>query len=316
MVKFGAGFGFNLPFANDSSDDGDIWRSRGMRVSPEAQISLTKPDEYVVDGAGSGDFLTISGALAKLGNSAGTIRVLAGNYTITAPIVLQKNQTIMGSGYGTNITTTKNITMVNLSGARSAIFHCRIDGNNTGYSQRGVVVEGTEGTIRNCWIGQMGDIGVQVNASKCIIEGCRIEDCSDRCIDATEDFMVINDCYIDNSSQDGIQMVSADHCVIVGNQIINHGEHGIDMTSSSYATIVGNYIYSNGDNNNNGDGIEIDAGNENCIVGNICKGNDGVGIDINSGNYNLIVGNICRDNEDGAIADGGTSSLSGMNIIA
>lgn len=309
----------------ESPEDGDVRVSRGQSWIPEAP-STKKPDEYVVDAAGRGDYLTIADALTALGASSGTIRVLAGNYTITSNISLGANQSIIGSGYGTNITTTSDITLITLSGNRSGIYMCRIDGNNTGGSQIGISASGDECTIKDCWVTQMGFHGISVTGDKCIIEGCRIEDCSDRCIDTNGiNYLAISDCYINNAGEEGIQLTGAHDTKIVGNEISSAGDSGIDMVSSTHSVICGNRIFSNGDDNTNGDGIELTTGcNENVITGNHIGNNDGYGVDIQAGAIrNCVVGNVVYNNEDGAILDNGTSTLSvtatdgdDLNVVA
>lgn len=291
-------------------EDGEVLVFEGNRRIPE---TFPKSDEFIVAADGTGDFLTIEDALTKLGASSGTIRVKAGNYEITSYLSLSANQTIIGSGYGTRIHTTSDTTLISLAGNRSSIFMCRIDGNETGSSQVGIAVIGNECIIKNCWITQMGDIGINFSSGndKTTIEGCIIEDCSDRCIELNDaqNFM-ISDCVIDNSSNDGIQGTGADFGSIIGCKITNHGEHGIDLNSCTQLTIVGNYIFSNGDNGNNGDGIELGVSNDCAITGNIIHTNDGVGVDISSNcNRTLVVGNSVLNNEDGQITDNGTDSV-------
>lgn len=305
-----------------SAEDGQIEKIFGKRKIPSDDNDTTgiKPDEYVVDAAGNGDYTTIADALTALGASSGTIRVLAGTYTITDNISLGANQTIFGSGYGTLITTTSNITLITLTGNRSSIFMCRIDGNNTGAAQVGIYVVGDECVIRNCWITQMGDIGILFGTApkRTIIEGCVIEDCGDRCIELNDgEHWMISDSVIDNSSNDGIQGVGADFGSIIGCKITNNGEHGIDLTSCTQITIVGNYIFSNGDNNANGDGVEFSACNDCIVTGNIIHTNDGVGVDIDAATSNrtVVIGNSVLNNEDGQITDNGTSSVVANNAV-
>ena len=69
-----------------SPEAGQVYVNAGSRNIPTNQATGRKPDEYVVDAAGGGDFLTIAEALTALGSSSGTIRVLAGNYLITTKL--------------------------------------------------------------------------------------------------------------------------------------------------------------------------------------------------------------------------------------
>jgi len=318
----GLDFGVNWGGLFQSSyEDGQFGKSYGDREIPsddDDTISTKKPDEYIVDAAGNGDYTTIAAALTALGASSGTIRVLAGNYLITANISLGANQTIFGSGYGTNITTTSDITLITLSGNRSSIFMCRIDGNNTGSSQQGISVNGDECIIRNCWVTQMGDIGIYGSSSdRLIIDGCVVEDCTDHCVYLNDtDFSMISDCVIDNSADTGMELVSALGVSIVGCKIMNHGEHGLYITGSFECLISGNYIFSNGDNNNNGDGIYLSSENNCCIVGNSINTNDGVGVDIAATcNDIVLVGNVLLNNEDGSHTDAGTDSIIANNAV-
>ena len=297
---------------SNSTEDGQVLKSFGIRRVPSEDddtiVSLKKSDEYVVDAAGDGDYTTIAAALAELGASSGTIRVLAGNYTITSNISLGANQSIVGSGYGTNITTTSNITMITLTGNRSAIYMCRIDGNNTGSSQVGVVVTGDECVVKDCWITQMGDRGMTIGGNRCVVEGCRIEDCTDTCVYVSGDHLFMSDTIIDNSAENGMHLNGASDGSVVGCRIENHGEHGIECDSTAHFCISGCRIFSNGDNNNNGDGIEFGAGcHENVVTGCHIGNNDGNGITDGDGNNHrqCVVGNVVYNNEDNEIVQNG-----------
>ncbi|MAH51810.1 hypothetical protein CMI37_38695 [Candidatus Pacearchaeota archaeon] len=308
-------FDFITPFQKAAADgDSPIARGGGTR---QGTIRVAKSDEFIVAADGTGDFLTIAEALTKLGSSSGTIRVKAGNYLITENISLGANQSIIGSGYGTRIHTTSNIDLITLSGNRSAIFMCRIDGNSTGTSQNGIVADGTECIIKDCWITQMGGDGIQSEGDRTIIHGTRVEDCGVQCIHINvSDGGSIVGCNIDNASDSGILMVSGDQWTIVGNQIVNHGEDGIEMVSSSFNQVTGNYIFSNGDNNTDGNGVHLsgEANHENVMTGNVISTNDGHGVEIdaNSSN-NVIVGNSIRNNEDGSVDDNGTATVNANN---
>lgn len=297
-----------------SPNDGQVQKSRGSRRIPsdddDTETPLKKSDEIVVDAAGNGDFTTIAAALTELGASAGTIRILAGNYLTTTNISLGTNQNIIGSGYGTRIHTTSDITILTLTGNRSSIYLSRIDGNTTGSSQKGISVVGDECQIKDCWITQMGDLGVSVTGDRCFIEGCTVEDCTDDCVYINGSDFMVSDCIIDNSQSDGIALGgTGDSGSIVGNKINGHGENGIVTNSSNQITIVGNYIFSNGDNNNDGDGIHLGSGSHDCcITGNIIHTNDGYGIDIGAVNNTVIMGNSILNNEDGSVNDAGTTT--------
>lgn len=309
-------FGGESVFKN-SPGDGQVNIFEGSRRIP-SDIESIKPFEYVVAADGTGDYLTIEEALTAAGSSAGTIRIKSGTYTITAGLTLATEQVLMGSGFGTKIYTTSNITMVTSTGHRAGLFNLRIQGNSTGAAQMGVDFSGNESTIKDCWIIDMGSYGVNISGSNCLISGCRIQDCINDCVHATSAFYIrISDNYIDNSNGDGIGITSSIGSTIIGNQITNHGDMGIRSVSSTQNCIAGNYIYSNGDNNTNGDGIYLAASHDNCVIGNVCHSNDGVGINIVATPTNkcVVVGNTVLNNEDGAITDGGTGSVIANNSI-
>lgn len=302
----------------ESPEDDQIFKVGGHRRIPIDQPTGTKPDEYVVDAAGNGDYTTIAEALTALGSGSGTIRVLAGTYAITSNISLAANQSIIGSGYGTLIQTTSNITLITLTGNRSAIYMCRIDGNNGLSSQDGINIVGDECIVKDCWITQMGGDGIKIDdaADRFFIQGTIIEDIDVKAIDmGNSQHWMISDCIIDNAGDDGISMVGADFGSIIGCKIQDHGEDGLDMTSCTQICIAGCYIFSNGDNNNNGDGIDLAACNDCCITGNIIHTNDGYGVDVSGATCNrtVIVGNNIQNNEDGEINDAGTSTVNTGN---
>ena len=311
VLQFGANFRLPLAFSAFSPGDGDVSTSWGSRLLPSGRA-----DELIVAADGSGHYETIQEALDILGAGSGTIRVKNGTYTITAALDLKASQTIIGSGYGTKIDTTSNITFFTGSGNRTIIERIRIRGNSVGAAQKGINLSGNECVVRNCWVENMGNRGVIMSGSEPIMESCRVVDCDDdNVVFGAGDHAILADSFINNSGGTGVLLTSAVGSNITGCQITNHGDGGVRLVSSGQCTITGNYIFSNGDNNTNGDGVEI-AGNshENCVTGNILHSNDGYGIDVQSGcQKNVIQGNSILNNEDGAILDNGTDTLIGTN---
>ena len=140
----------------------------------------------------------------------------------------------------------------------------------------------------------------------------------DEGITISGDHNVVNDCVVDDCVGDGIQVIGALGCSIIGNQIMNHGDSGLYFLSATKCLVQGNYFFSNGDNNTNGDGIQLDGtSHNNCINGNVLHTNDGYGVDIQSGaQKNIVVGNHVLNNEDGQVSDAGTSSVVANNVTA
>jgi len=305
-----------------SPEDSQVDTWQGSRRQPQTQKSSV---EVVVDAAGGGDFMTIADALTFLGSNPGVVHVKAGTYTITATLTLTTNQELRGSGYGTLIQTTSNITMVTASGNRSGVFNLRLDGNSTGSSQKGIVSSGNQSIVRDCWITNMGGNSVVSSGDNFLLTGCYIQDAEEDMVVLSGDWVRVSDCFMDDSSEDGVVMSGVLGGAITGCQIVNNGEHGINSVSSAQCLINGNYIFSNGDNNTDGNGIALGASHDNCVIGNVCHTNDGYGIAIANTPTNkvVVIGNSCLNNEDGAILDNGTATLKQtatdgdpLNIIA
>ena len=98
--------------------------------------------EFVVAPDGTGHFGSITEALAELGTRAGTIRVKAGTYTIETLQNLSANQEIIGSGFGTILSTSNNIAVLASSSDNVIIQNLKIQGSKSGSGQTGIALSG------------------------------------------------------------------------------------------------------------------------------------------------------------------------------
>lgn len=223
--------------------------------------------------------------------------------------------TIIGSGYGTKIYTTSNITIFTSSGNYVNFQDIRLCGNNSG-SQKGISLSGNKCLVSRVWIHDMGGEGLGCSGDEFGLSESFIYNCDSHCVSLSGDHARIMGNYVNDAGASGILLTGSIGCSIIGNQSSDHGDSGIYLVSSSQNLIQGNYCFSNGDNNTNGDGVRIATGsNDNCINGNIFHTNDGYGINISDETFrNIAIGNSCLNNEDGSILCGGVGEIIVHNV--
>jgi hypothetical protein len=278
-----------------------------------------KSDEYVVAADGTADYTTISGAFVALGTSAGTIRIKAGNYVLGEKVLFTgNNQSIIGSGYGTHLSTSGNhIVIDGNSKDRLLVQNLRVNGSGKGGGSTanvGIDFNGCDDcVVRGCWIKDCGGTGVTMGGNNIITE-CFIEDNTGDGISAGNNG-VIQGCQIIDHTDAGIQS-NASFLVINGCYIYHNDNEGIRLGVSAFANcITGNYIANTGQGTGSGDGIQIaNYSNENTVTGNVIKNNDEYGVNVKGSNAyrNVIVGNVLNNNSTADIVSGANSTV-GLN---
>lgn len=269
----------------------------------------------VVSLDGSGDFDDIQEAIDSLPTEGGVVYIKEGNYVITEEIQINKdNVTISGTGRGTKISTSSNVTLFTTGNEAYTVSNDYIiieklflKGITAPPNQHGIWVQsGSERiTIRDCFIETMGAIGiVAAGGNNC---------------------MFINN-YIYNCGSYGITYQNGDYGIIQGN-ICDDCFCGIVLNNTVYNSVLGNICNDNDDN-----GIELNGTVvRNAVIGNLCTGNADHGIKgvLSSTDHNVASGNVCAGNTIGQILwpgstdnlpDGATGTtnleIDDLNIIA
>ena len=129
------------------------------------------------------------------------------------------------------------------------------------------------------------------------------------------DFAFINNCWINNTRGDGINIDQADNCIIQNNRFQNTGAggsgDGLEIngtgTTSSF-NVVRNNIFEDV----TGDAIRITGGTitDTIIDGNTIHGASGWGIEVGSASAGAVISNnIMGNNTSGNITDSGSTTL-------
>lgn len=301
----------------------------------------------IVAADGSGDFTDIQTAINALPAAGGVVYIKEGTYPITTAILITGDDvSIIGTGNGTKITTTSDITMINISaddGVHLSLLY--IYGDSTKANNDGIYLDDINGaSVESCRIENCGRHGIKTNLGTYnLITECLIKDCEGSGIWMYEEGVwTIAECYINSCTQSGIYVDSVAQVIIANNEIGFNENYGIYATNCSWMRILGNNITSStydgirlvsqsysiiANNeltlNDSADsttysGIFLDACDYCNIASNVCWGNDNYGIDISNAtcDKNIVIGNQCLGNTTGPINDSGTATEAAHNMIA
>lgn len=258
---------------------------------------------------GSNDEVIINQALNALPSAGGYVHLLEGTYSISNTITIPAdNITLAGSGKGTRINTTSDISMISatsLTGILIADLYLygagHLNVNNMGIQFKTVY----SSRITGCWLDNMF-IGIECNqlvpSYYVTIDNNRGENCGWVIFFNGHNIITNNVC---NDSTFGMHITGGASAtplggVIVANNLCYSNDFsGIMVTGSDYAlTIIsGNICIGNGSH-----GIRFTLLQNSTMVGNICESNQGHGIFVERSSSNSITGNICTDNDSGATA--------------
>jgi parallel beta-helix repeat protein len=279
----------------------------------------TNRADYVCSGAD--DDVVINQALSALPSGGGLIKLVEGTFNISKAIQINTdNISIVGSGRGTNIRTTKSIDFFNAN-------------NRTGIIIKDIYLFGTSGGYNS---------GINMNTvDNCIISKCWFENMSGLVIilNYSTD-SIIEDCFIRNISSlnDGIFIGHSSGIIAVNNTVYGGGtgtSYGITLHESIRCTVTGNavsgttsngiwifisddcIVEGNNSSDNIADGINCAIGTNNVISNNRCDNNGAWGINIVALSLkNIVMGNQLVGNTSGGATDSGTSTEMAHNIVA
>lgn len=254
-------------------------KNQSIRNNAKMVMGLSVKDQVVatriVAADGSGDYADIQKAIDSLPSTGGNVFIKEGTYLITATIDFPNNNiTLQGTGKASQIKTNDNLTLIDIQKAGITIENLFLYGSGAGNNINGGINVGSSAsrcTVTNCWIENIGSLGITVGGDECV---------------------VLNNKLLTISSS-GI-FISDSNESIVANNIINSANDGIDMLAASLTVVSGNYVTGSGAN-----GIHL-QGNAGvgwttiCIVtGNIIRSSGGTGLKIeNDATNNIVTSNI------------------------
>jgi len=267
----------------------------------------------VVSLDGTGDADSIQDGIDLLPIRGGVVFVKEGIYKIDTQINIAKNRIkIMGTGKGTKIIATTDISIFTITGDDITITDIHIEGNGSSTSDGILINANSNTTIRNCYI-EENNYGIEIDtASNIIITECFIfqNDSSGIFTSGASGNNIISNNIIYSNGDEGIWIDGA-NTIIESNIIYSNTASGIEVAANSM-TITGNFLNANG-----AVGINLRGGISYCIVSNNRIRNS-TGDDINVTNSgctgNIIVGNQVSGTNIGIIDDNGTDTQVGHNI--
>jgi len=209
--------------------------------SDDQDLSGLKESTFVVAPSG-GDYTDIQTAIDALPSTGGKIVVMAGTYTPTADITLNKANTILeGCGNSTIIqssTNAVNAGVIKMTAAGCVVRNMKVAGSRATYpNARGIVM-----AADYCVIEQVNVVDVGKDGIKC--EGANYGIIRDNKIGSMTD--------ADKVGQDGIWLdLTSTNCLVQGNTVVKALCVGIEADSSCHhVKIVNNmmlYCAENGD---------------------------------------------------------------------
>lgn len=309
--------GVNNSLIDDWSDVNVSVYARSSTLTVCASDSNDKTNcDYLANG--TEDQVVINNAIDALPATGGLIKLMDGTFNITGDITIATDNTsLVGSGFGTLITTTTvSINIIDAGTNDNVIIsNLRIDGKNAA-STVPIDIRGTHCIITNNYIYRAGSRGILLYGDYCIIsnnffniavnsiygQGATYNTISDNIMHSSFDGLylwqgsdyntVSGNTMIGNS--DGIVIDNSDHNTVVGNTLNNMDLRGIlIMGGASGNVITGNKVHSSGNEN-----IKIyESSPNNVISGNSITSSNWYGIFIEDSNDNTVIGNLIQDND-------------------
>jgi len=298
-----------------------------------AQVGHTRTK--IADPSGnSGTYTTIQSAVDALPNDGGVVYVERGEYTITSPISIPDNVSIIGRGNAkvkiddnSNICAIKNSDYTN-GNKGITILGLHITAREGGQQNYHVIdlrrvdnvvlrdlsINGDPGETPTIATGKAG-IGLGIDSEGNTISNCTIENCGFGIflyITGTGPSKnTVEGCFIHNIHT-GIYLSHSNYNVVRGNRCHDmqgtvNGHDGILCEDSALNIFQGNEC---NDGEEHGIYISTSTGQSwgNTVIGNVCRSNNNIGIHLNGAvnvnvHKNTLVGNTCTDNQDGIVLD-------------
>lgn len=283
--------------------------------------------DYLCDGID--DQEEINSAIQALPADGGEIVMLNGSYNISAKINITKAVKLTGSGSSTILKRmfnhTSNDGMISISNSNVVVENIQIDNNKDNYSSSSnngieissiaknvcisgciiknntwsaIKVEGSSNLIKNNWIENSNQYGLDIEDSNNNIEGNTIISSTYGIYARTVDYCKFIGNTVRESKYYGIYAQFCDGNVFDHNFFEENDLYDIYLTSSNSNTINGNVCVETG---GVAEGIYLVSSNKNTIVGNNCIGKK-VGIAIGTGSHNAVCGNVIADSATDGIA--------------
>jgi len=285
-----------LQIPTDVEDD--LLFKRDERSELEVLQKGQRAFNVIVADDNTGDTDSIQEAINMLPANGGSVFIKAGIYPLLSTITINKaNVQLIGSGYGSKITTSLDIPMISAIGYSHLIVDSLfLYGSGAGKTlNNGLYISSSNrSVVMNCYFENIGNNSIYFyQSTDCIARENEISGCYlGILISATATNCIIINNYV-HSGSTGIHLLSSNNNFILNNICsgLTAGD-GINLTSADNILIVGNICQSN-----NSDGIQIDN-SDNCIIfNNICKSNSSKGIYLHNAvgapNEDIIVNNIC-----------------------
>jgi len=228
-------------------------------IDNEADIEISCPATYVIATSdsneksahradykcdGTADDAQINAAITALPTNGGTIVLMEGTYDITATISITKPVKLCGVGWSTILKPSADVSVITVGNGSTAetdveICHLQIDGNKSSLTST------SHGVYFNTSI------------SRSSVHDCYIHDTHDTGIHmvTVNQVNIYDNLIVDvgtGSAGGGIGFNSGSYrCTVSGNTIISPNKHGIVISGGDGHcydfTISGNYIYSSGE---------------------------------------------------------------------
>jgi parallel beta-helix repeat protein len=276
--------------------------------------------DFVCDG--ENDQVEIQQALDNLPSGGGSVYLREGTYNIGAPINLDNNAALIGSGTGTLLYLANNVNAnvlqatncENLLVANMKIWGNRLNNTNSnGIYFDSVTSSKIEGTwIKNCFnygISLYSSSNNTITGNTCMVSCIYLDTSSNNTVSGNTCMGDYAGIYLNNSSN---------HNTITGNTYQGNSVGICLYTSSKHNTITGNtcqgntfgiYLYILCNNNTvagntcqgNDIGILLDQADNNTFTGNTCSGNSWDGITSQSSDNNTFTGNTVQGNGEHGI---------------
>lgn len=269
--------------------------------------------DYLCDG--TADETQINQAIQALGNDGGEIVLLDGTYSLSAPIVIDKDNVILkGNGASTKLVRAYNDSMMVVGMIIIDASFCTIEklyfdsAKTTHGSEYNVCIyisSGENNTISNNVITNNSGNGMELIGNGHTIINNTIIGCkSGMYASSAERLMVVNN-FVTNSASYGIHFSNVKHTVFNNNICNGNVNAGMELANSNNCTITGNAF-----NSNNGHGLFLSNSNICAVAGNMFNSNTQYGVVVNNNSKNCTVAtNTYMNNTSGEYKDDGTNNI-------
>ncbi|MCK5396759.1 MAG: right-handed parallel beta-helix repeat-containing protein [Thermoplasmata archaeon] len=294
----------------------------------------------VVSNDGTGTDLEVQTAIDNLPSEGGAIYIKNGIYTISSPISIPSNTSLIGAGTSTIIRLDDNKNCKILQNkdqtngnSNILISNLKIDGNRAAnmFDSWGINFRNTNDCIiEKCYISNCQSKSIDLaNGSNNTIKNCICEHGTNNAISiANESSSKIIECNIRNNDFNGILIDLSTDCLCTGNHLYENKQTGIRVEASKRTVLNGNQCTNNSTGSPNtysGIFLTPSVGNEetlySTVIGNQCNDTQdtqtqkhGIEEAATGTDCNIIVGNMCRDNATSGIEANGINTVSANNI--